>query len=172
MTSPEPAGTAARPGLAAAARLRRLAEHLAAGQDADALWLASGLQRYLTEAPAGARLEDVLDLATSPGGTPWWRAERDARRDALLCQLAADLPGTTSARAHALAGKLRRYASTGWPLDRRRGSPLPDTPERRALFRLFTLDAAPPTSLRRLHELLSATSLSSSYPTRDTRITT
>ena len=145
------------PDLAAVGRLRRLAARFAGETaDADATWFAGRIEVYLENAPAGLDLDGAFDLTVAPGTSPWWQRERRAARDELLRQLAAALPGSCSARAHALAERLRRYAGSGWPLDRRRGAPMPDTPERRALFRLFSLDADPPTSLRRLHEILSS----------------
>lgn len=140
--------------LVAARRLRRVTERLQGG-DPDLAWLCEGLHAYLC-APEVQDLADALGLTTPPGGLPWWRQERLMARDELLRQVAADLPGSTSARAHALAERLRRYVGTGWPLDRRRGAPLPDTPERRALFRLFDLDPMPPMGVRRLIEILSS----------------
>lgn len=145
--------------LAAARRLRRLQAALATGEPLppeDAAIIAGALGRYLEAAPAGLDLDAALGIATAPGGEAWWRTERRAARDELLRQVAADLPGSTSARAHALAERLRRYDGTGWPHDRRRGTPMPDTPERRALFRLFDLDPMPPMGVRRLIEILSS----------------
>ena len=145
------------PDLAAVERLRRLAARFAAdATDADATWFAGRIEVYLENAPAGLDLDGAFDLTVAPGTSPWWRTERRAARDELLRQLAAGMPGTTTARAHALAERLRRYAGSGWPLDRRRGTPMPDTPERRALFRLFAFDPTPPMGVRRLIEILSS----------------
>jgi hypothetical protein len=101
-------------------------------------------------------LEQALGLATPPGGAPWWRAERAAARDAVLRELAAGFSGPVATRAQALALLLRRYAATGWPHDRRRGEPFPRTPERERLFELFHLDPDPPTTIRRLSDLIAA----------------
>jgi hypothetical protein len=146
--------------LAAVARLRRLVAAAAAGEPPppeDAAWLAGAVQDYLDRAPDGVTLEQALGLATPPGGTPWWRTECTAARDTVLRELAARLTGTVATRAQALALLVRRYASTGWPHDRRRGAPVPRTLERELLFRLFHLDPDPPTSIRRLSDIITAT---------------
>jgi hypothetical protein len=145
--------------LAAVARLRRLVASADAGEPlaAEAVTaLAAGLRTYLDQAPTGVTLEQALGLATPPGGTPWWRAERVAARDAVLRDLAAGFAGPVATRAQALALLPRRYAATGWPHDRRRGEPFPCTPERDRLFRLFCLDPDPPTSIRRLSDIIAS----------------
>jgi hypothetical protein len=145
--------------LAAVASLRRLVAAAAAGEPPsaeDVLRLASGVEAYLERAPDGLTLEAALGLAATPGGTPWWRAERTAARDAVLRELAAELTGPVATRAQALALLVRRYAGTGWPHDRRRGEPFPRTPERELLFKLFRLDPDPPTSIRRLTDIIAA----------------
>jgi hypothetical protein len=141
-----------------AARLRRLAAALGTGEPVhpdDAAWVARALHRYLEHAPDGLGLEAALGLSTPAGGEPWWRTERRAARDDLLRRLAAMLPGNTSGRAQQLQQLLRRYAGTGWRLDSHNGAPSPRSPERELLFRLFTLDPKPPTSLRRLIDIIS-----------------
>ena len=146
--------------LAAVARLRRVIKAADAGEPLpaeDAAWLSSAVRDYLNQAPAGLMLEQALGLATPPGGTPWWRTELVAARDTVLRELAAGLAGTVATRAQALALLVRRYASTGWPYDRRRGAPVPRTLERELLFKLFHLDPDPPTSIRRLSDIITAT---------------
>ena len=58
-----------------------------------------------------------------PGAVPWWRAEADAERDALIRGLGASLPGATHTRAGVLQQALRRYGGTSWPRHRMTGSP-------------------------------------------------
>lgn len=144
--------------LAAAGRLRRLATAHGTGQPVateDAAWLAAGLARYLEGASDGATLEETLELATPPGGSPWWRQERLLLRDQLLRQLAAPLAGTTAARAHAMALVLRRYVSAGWRHDRNSGAPTVPGRERELLFRLLSIDPDPPMSVRRLIDIIA-----------------
>jgi hypothetical protein len=96
--------------LAAVERLKRIAAAARAGEalDADdAIWLSRGLGRYLTAAPAGSRLEDALGLATPPGGSPWWSAQRRAERDARIRELA----GTRTGPAYHLT--VQRMTSAG-----------------------------------------------------------
>jgi hypothetical protein len=92
--------------LAAAERLRRVRDALAAGEApdaADAGWLARGLERYLTGTAAGVRLADALGVAAMPGGSPWWSERRRAERDAAIRAFAATFPRSASARALATA---------------------------------------------------------------------
>lgn len=146
---------AASPALIAVHRLRRLATVLAAG-DRDAAWLADRLRAYLDDAATGVRLEEVLGLATPPGGRPWWRVEATACRDRLLRRLAELQPGATpTARVNALLHKLRRYAATGWRHDQRRHDLLPQSHERRLLAEVFALDPSPPTSFRALYSIVT-----------------
>jgi hypothetical protein len=140
-----------------AARLRRLVEADEVGEPPpaeDVTWLTARLRAYLAGASAGLTLEQAFGLATAPGGCPWWRAERLAARDRTLRRLGATLEGKVTARAHALALKLRDYAGRCWRRDAARGGPFPITTERRLLFEVFTLDPDPPTSVRALIDIL------------------
>jgi hypothetical protein len=149
MPSPE-----AHPGLAAAERLRRVAAALAAGTappPEDSRWLARRLQSYLS-APTDLVLDTVLQLAPPPGGSSWRSVAKHAERDRLLRELAASMDGTAHARATDLQQRLRRYAGTSWPRDRRSGAP---TAANTILFRIYTLDPDPPTGIRRLTDIIT-----------------
>ena len=147
-------------GLAAAERLRRVREALAAGQApaaTDAGWLAHGLAVYLDGAPAGVKLEAALGLAVPPGGSPWWSERRRAERDRLIGELAATFPGPPWSRAQAAADALRRYRCTGWRHDRARGEPLTSDPRRKLLFAVFCADdRPPPTGTGRVYAIITA----------------
>lgn len=133
-------------------RLRRVADALAAGEPPpadDAAWLGRGLAGWLAA-------DQPLDAALA---LPWgWRRDaRHAERDALLRELAQGYTGTVRARALALQAELQHYAGVNWPRERH----LPQMPDsassrRRLLHRLFRLDPAPPTSLRRLVEVCNS----------------
>jgi hypothetical protein len=101
-----------------AARLRRLAAALPALGD-DGVWLAAGLQNYLSSASDGAQLADVLQLTPPPGGESWWRAERRQQRDEALRELARQ----TGASMAEIAALVSSYASDCWPRDRALSSP-------------------------------------------------
>src|SRR4051812_46715639 len=90
-------------------RLRRLAENRAS--EADREWLADRVRRYLSEAPAGLKLDEALELTTAAGTEPWWRRSARSERDAALRELAARIcPGLPAARQAAeIALHLRRY---------------------------------------------------------------
>ena len=60
-----------------------------------------------------------------------------------------------SATAEAVAGSIRHYAATGWPRDRERGAPWPDTPARRLLHEIHVLDPDPPQGYRRIYDILA-----------------
>jgi hypothetical protein len=138
------------PGVAAAARLRRLASRLQDGDD-DGRWLAAGLLHYLEAAPSGIDLDRALGLATAPGGSPWWRVPTMAERDRLIRYLAADLGGRTNQRAAQLQQRLRRYASSAWPRDRASKAP---TAANAMLYQIYLLDPDPPTGIRQLTEII------------------
>jgi hypothetical protein len=156
---PPPPPDAGHAGLAAAERMRRVRDALGAGEllDAtDAGWLARGLERYLTGAAAGVKLEDALGVAVPPGGSPWWSERRRAERDAAIRELAVTFPGSTSARALATAEALRRYGSAAWRLDHARGGPLGGDARRKLLFAVFAADEDPPTGTRRVYDIITA----------------
>jgi hypothetical protein len=147
----------AHAGLAAIDRLQRIAAAARAGEPmeaADAGWLADGLGRYLTGAAVGVRLDDALSLAVPPGGEPWWSAQRRAARDDAIRRLAATFSGPPTSRALAAAEAIRRYGATGWRHDRARGGPLTPDVRRKSLFELFTADEDPPTSMRRIYDIV------------------
>jgi hypothetical protein len=141
--------------LAAAARLARFVAAHAAGEPLppdDTQWLVGGLCHYLTNAASGVRLDEALALTVPPGRAPWWRQRNLARRDAILRQVAASLPGRTHARAVQLRLLLRRYEATAWILDQRRKTP---SVANQLLYEVFTLDGSPPTGIRRLTAILA-----------------
>ncbi len=137
-------------GLAAVARLVRVAGALASG-DEDQRWLASALGHYIKHAPADVDLDQALGLVVRPGEPPWWRAQQYAERDDLIRALAAEEPGRTHQRATALQQRLRRYAATAWPRDR---IGTPPSVANRLLFEVFVIDPDPPTGVRRLTQIL------------------
>jgi len=83
-------------------------------------WLAPRLKHYLTGASVGVSLEQVLDLAVSPGRAPWRREEAQRARDDAIRELAdrhfgnLDLNG----QANALLETIRRYRGSRWRFDR------------------------------------------------------
>jgi hypothetical protein len=131
--------------------LLRASRTLKASPDASCVWVASCIQTYLAKAPDGARLEELLGLATPPGGTPWWAASKQSRRDKLLRQVAMIMDGSTHQRAIALQAKLRHYASTEWARDCVSKQP---SAANANLFRIYSLDPDPPTGIRRLTEII------------------
>lgn len=146
-------------GLAAVARLRRITRALSAGTapaEHDCAWLAGSFDRYLVEAPAGLTIERALSLDVQPGTAPWHVLERQAQRDELLRRLAAALPGNTRQRVLALQRLLRGYAGVGWRRDCGLRRPAEPGEQRALLFALFTLDPEPPSSERRLTDILNS----------------
>jgi hypothetical protein len=142
-------------GLAAAEGVRRVREALEAGElpdPVDSQWFAGRLKHYEDNAHAGARLDEVLSLVSGPGQPPWWRVERQKKRDRLIRELAATREGNTHARAVWLQGVLRGYQSTSWNRDRVTGTP---TAANRVLFDTFSLDADPPTRTWQLARIIS-----------------
>ncbi len=104
-------------------RLRRICSHASAGlvlDASDAEWLVEALQLYLERASHGFPIARALGLAVAPGGTPWWRREALARRDAALRRVAREHYGSLrqSDAAGAIAVGLSRYASSSWRHDR------------------------------------------------------
>lgn len=71
-------------------RLRRLQ---AAGQSGsrpsadDMTWLATALEKYLTEAPLGLTMDAALDLVPAAGQNIWWRVEAREARNAAIVEL-------------------------------------------------------------------------------------
>jgi hypothetical protein len=78
-----------------------------------------------------------------------------AERDATIRQLAEPLTGSTAEQAHGLVVKLRRYADAAWRIDRNAGRPTVSGRERELLFKLYTLDADPPTSIRHITNIIA-----------------
>jgi len=93
-------------------------------------WLAPRLNHYLTGASEGVSLEQVLDLAVSPGRAPWWAEEAQRARDDAIRKLAdqyfssLDLGG----QADAILKTIRRYRGGRWRFDRG-GERMPETYE-------------------------------------------
>lgn len=149
------ASSAAPASLAAARRLRRIADALDAGVAPDAddgSWLASALRRYLADAPSGLQVAEALQLTTPPGREHWWQIEHRVQRDRLIRELAAEACGSAHARAVHVQQQLTRYAAVTWLRDRVFRTPLE---RNRVLFQIFTIDSNPPTGIRRLTEIIS-----------------
>ena len=143
----------AHAGLAAAVRLRRVAEALAAGAPPhadDAQWLSGRLTAYLA-ADAEADLDAMLGLLPPPGGSSWRTAVKHAERDKLLRELAGPGPGRVLPRAQELQQRLRRYAASSWPRDRVNKSP---SAANAILYRVFCIDPDPPTGISRLRQII------------------
>ena len=141
------------PGLAAAARLRRVAAALSTGTHPsaeDATWLAGRLGVYLT-AETDLDLDGVLGLLPPPGGSSWRTAVKHAERDKLLRELAGPGPGRVLPRAQELQQRLRRYGASSWPRDRVNKSP---SAVNAILYRIFCLDPEPPSGISRLRQII------------------
>ena len=141
----------------AARQLRRVCEALASGAPIgveEAEWLTAGLRRYLNAAPAGLTLEAALGLSVAAGGSPWWRTERLAARDAALRALSRNFAGSANARAVATAECIHRYRSAAWRHDQCKGPPSSSDQHRELLFTVLSLDPDPPTSIRRLLDII------------------
>jgi len=150
-----PAHDPHHPGLAAIERLQRIGAALAADEvpdREDARWLAGCVSRYVSEAAAGVDLDAALGLTPAPGAVAWWRARQHAGRDGLLRQAAAGYPGSTNAKAVQLQQRLKRYAATLRPSDRVSRQP---SAGNRTIFAVFEADHEPPTSIRRLTDILN-----------------
>ena len=143
----------AHAGLAAAARLKRLAAALASGSpppSEDAVWLAGRLGVYLA-AEGEADLDGVLGLLPPPGGSSWRTLAKHSERDRLIRELGSEMPGSTHARAVVVQSQMRRYAGTAWPRDRVAKQ---SSAANAALFAIFSLDPDPPTGIRRLTDII------------------
>ena len=119
-------------------------------------WLAACLQRYLDAAPAGLTFDAALGLSVTAGSSPWWRTERLAARDAAIRALSRNFAGSANARAVATGKCIRRYQSAAWWCDRRKGSPSSSDRRRELLFTILSLDPDPPTSIRRLVDIIGS----------------
>lgn len=147
--------TESHAGLAAAARLRRVAAALACGSHPpadDAQWLAGRLDAYLA-AESELGLDCLLGLIPPPGGLSWRSAGRLAERDAAIRELARKIAGRPNAQAHELRSRLDRYAASSWSRDRVSKTP---TATNELLYRIFTLDPNPPRGIRQLTTIITA----------------
>jgi hypothetical protein len=138
-------------------RLRRVCESLESSAPIgveEAAWLTAGLRRYLDAAPAGLTLEAALGLSVTAGGSPWWRTERLASRDAAIRALSRNFVGSAHARAVATAECIRRYQGAAWRLDQCKTPPSSSNRQRKLLFAIFLLDPDPPISIRRLLDII------------------
>jgi hypothetical protein len=143
----------------AARQLRLVYEALASGAPIgvkETEWLAAGLRRYLDAAPAGLTLEAALGLSVTAGGSPWWRTERLAARDAAIRALSRNFAGSANARAVATGECIRRYQSAAWRCDRHNGFPSSSDRRRELLFTILSLDPNSPTSIRRLVDIIGS----------------
>ena len=143
----------------AARKLRQVCEALTSGTPIgveETEWLAACLQRYLEAAPAGLTLEAALGLSVTAGGAPWWRTERLAARDAAIRALSRNFTGSANARAVATGKCIRRYQSAAWWRDRHKASPSSSDQHRELLFTILSLDPDPPTSIRRLVDIIGS----------------
>ena len=138
-------------------RLRRMASATAGPAPDDWRWLTNRLKEYLDGAAAGLSLERAMDLATSPGGRPWWSSERLDQRDEALRMLAqqhlADL--SVGGQVAAIIRMRARYEATMWKADRLSASPPggPDS-QRRLLWMVLGCGRIP--GARRLRMILEA----------------
>ena len=141
----------------AAQHLRRILQALTFGAPMgveEAEWLAVGLRRYLDAAPTGLTLEAALGLSVTAGGSPWWRTERLAERDAAIRALSRNFAGCAKARAVATAECIRRYQSAAWRRDQYRGLISSSDRHHELLFTILSIDPDPPTSTRRLVDII------------------
>ena len=105
------------------ARLRRIAANVADGnplEPSDGAWLADKVHQYIAEAPLGATLDSVFDLAPAPGQLPWWSVENLDNRNRLIVEAARQFfPDLKPSRQAAeLARRGRRYEASAWRRDR------------------------------------------------------
>jgi hypothetical protein len=134
----------ADPATAAVERLRRVQAALADGRLPE-------LGAYFAS-PDRLDLDRALGLHCRPGGTPGWRRAAERERDELLRALASGDYDSDHARAVALQQRLRRYAASSWPRDRVTKQP---TAANEVVYRIYVLDADPPTGISRLKEILA-----------------
>jgi hypothetical protein len=139
--------------LEAVERLGRIAAALRGTPDGD--WFDAVFGRYVAGAAAGLKFDEAVGLARRPGEEPWWPKLKRAERDDAIRRLATTFPGAPSARALAAAEAIRGYAGVGWRHDRARGAPLTSDARRQLLFTIFKADEDPPTSMRRIYDILS-----------------
>ena len=124
-------------------------------------WLAPRLNHYLTGASEGVSLEQVLDLAVSPGQAPWWREEAQRARDNAIRELADQHFGNLdlNSQADEILQTIRRYRRGRWRFDRleeRMPETYANTPSE-SLYEVFRRgDGDVPESRRHLRRILSA----------------
>ena len=140
-------------GFSPADRLRRIVQ-AAPTLGPDGEWLSERLDAYLA-ARGATTLDEALGLVAGAGRAPWWAAERLARRDAALRELALLMPAATIAE---IATMLARYETTAWCRDSALLAAPADysaTP-RGAMFAAFRAgDGSVPTSAKQLRRILS-----------------
>jgi hypothetical protein len=102
------------PALLALGRLRRLADRLLELDDEDATWFKAAVMVYEAGAGDGVTLCSAFELKPTPGQEGFWTIEARARRDALLCEIAArfyaDEPSESS-RADKIESRLGQFAA-------------------------------------------------------------
>ncbi len=102
-------------------RLRELLKVAESGELAElGDWLVPRLNNYFTGASAGVTLEQVFDLAVSPGRAPWWREEALKARDDAIRRLADQHFGALdlNGQADEILTAIRRYRGSRWRHDR------------------------------------------------------
>ena len=124
-------------------------------------WLAPRLNHYLTGASEGVSLEQVLDLAVSPGQAPWWREEAQRARDNAIRELADQHFGNLdlNSQADEILQTIRRYRRGRWRFDQSREC-IPEyyvgTPSGLLYEAFRSGDGDVPESKRHLLRILSA----------------
>lgn len=136
----------------ALARLKRVVSGKATADDLG--WLSARLGAYLTNPERG--MEHAFRLARSPGETPWWRVERQQRRDALILRLWRERFPALSAwdAAERILMTQQRYAAAAWRQHRDQATP-PADPTAALLWEAMRLELRFPTSRRRIFEILN-----------------
>jgi hypothetical protein len=140
--------------LAAARRIERMTEPLRRLGTPDAMALAAGLERWLSDPDKGS-MDDALGLALSRGGNDPRDDLRRERRDSLLVQVAGKLaPGADDCEAaRVLHSRLSLYYSGRWRHDRvRESNPYRADTLEFSLYEIFSLKDHLPVvgSLRRI----------------------